>query len=97
MLIRAKKYENIKTDSEHFAPEMSQCSPRGDNGYPKASGSDGADGDVTDANGSNPYPILPSADCTVQFRQVKLDLPLSKVLKKSEWLLIFLKQFLLGK
>ena len=69
-LILAKKYEDVKTDSEHFAPEMSQCSPRGDNGYPRPAAAD-SDGDVTDANGSHPYPSL-SGELAVQYRQVTL-------------------------
>ena len=70
VLILAKSYDDLKFDQEHFAPEMSQCSPRGDNGYPKPAGSNGADRDVTDANGSNPYPSMPSGEYAVQFRQV---------------------------
>ena len=70
MLILAKSYDDLKTDPEHFAPEMSQCSPRGDNGYPRPAGADGADGDVTDANGSNRYSSMPPGEYAVQFRQV---------------------------
>jgi hypothetical protein len=60
----AKTYE--KSDvSEHFAPEMSQCNPREDNGYQKTSeiiDADGGNGfqktsEILDADGEDPQAV----------------------------------------
>ena len=64
----AKTYEK-SDNTEHFAPEMSQCNPREDNGYKKTSEIIDADGDngyqktseIIDADGEDP-PAVDSTD-----------------------------------
>jgi len=61
----AKTYEK-SDDSEHFAPEMSQCNPRDDNGYKKTSeiiNPNGDDGfqktsEIIDADGEDPPGVV---------------------------------------
>jgi hypothetical protein len=70
-VLLCKTYE--KTEKEHFAPEMSQCNPREDNGYPRQAVSSvdhpDADADTTDHNGRHPEDPYRTADeIVVQFQ-----------------------------
>ena len=72
-VLLAKTYE--VTEREHFAPEMSQCNPREDNGSPWQAESVEANGnrtiDVTDSNGASGN--IGSGEIAIQFRpQVKV-------------------------